>query len=110
MGFKGEPTSPLIVVQKSIFLVLGCKGQQCALCELGVQGAEPTSPLIEMQHRNVAQSLSKDRLKAIMRLVIHLGVRGECEIPPQGARGGDHEMVLPRTPCGHLYSKKPLYL
>ena len=44
MGSKGEPTSPLVEVQKSIFLVLGCKGQQCALCELGVQGVEPISP------------------------------------------------------------------
>jgi len=35
MGFKGEPTSTLIEVQKSIFLVLGCKGQQCALCTMG---------------------------------------------------------------------------
>ena len=45
-----------------------------------------------------------------MSLGIPWGVRGGWEIPPQGARGGDHEVVLPRTPCTDRYRISALSL
>ena len=67
-------------------------------------------PLIGMQQRTCCKPLARIDLSRLQALGLPWGVRGGWEIPPQGGRGGDHEVVLPRTPCTKRYSLFPYFL
>lgn len=75
-----------------------------------VQGSGEGIPLIGMQQRTCCKPLARIDLSRLQALGLPWGVRGGWEIPPQGGRGGDHEVVLPRTPCTKRYSLFPYFL